>query len=195
MQGAWLAERTSLTIPKELTELGLDQALRRNLSERMRIDLSERVDLGAKDVNKRVDAFREIFTTQLGPPLGRIYKKSDWAVMQRKWSEIERMAEVANDKIERHLRAEVARTIAATADEWARAVGDVRSDLDREKIETLLLSQWKGKQRATRVNVQMFVKDLTWETLNDEAVRRKIEDAYPELRDTGLYKSRRAWAG
>lgn len=198
VQGAWLAEKTSLTIPEELTEVGLDQALRRTLSERMRIDLSERVDLGAKDVNKRVDAFREIFTTQLGPPLGRIYKKSDWAVMQRKWSEIKRMADAANDKIQRHLRAEVSRTITAAANEWARAIKKADSgakDLDAEKVQTLLLSQWKGKQRATRVRVQMFVKDLTWETLNDETVRQKIEDAYPELRDTGLYKSRQAWAG
>ena len=44
------------------------------------------------------------------------------------------------------------------------------------------------------MRVQLFVKDFTWGTLNDPAVRRKIEEAYPDICETGLYKSRRAWA-
>lgn len=44
------------------------------------------------------------------------------------------------------------------------------------------------------MKVELFVKDLTWATLNDPEVRHKIEEAYPDLRETGLYKSRRAWA-
>ena len=84
--GATLDKATTLAIPDELTELGLGTDLRNRLSERMRIDLSGTVDLGARDVNRRVDAFREIFTKQMGPPLGRVYKKSEREIMQIKWS-------------------------------------------------------------------------------------------------------------
>ena len=56
--GASLSGATTLAVPKELTELGLEADLRSRLSERMRIDLSGSVDLGVSEVNKRVDAFQ-----------------------------------------------------------------------------------------------------------------------------------------
>lgn len=197
--GASLSGTTTLTIPQEPTELGLEADLRNRLSERMRIDLSGSVDLGARDVNRRVDAFREIFTRQMGPPLGRIYKKNDWPIMQTKWAEIEILVESANDKIKRSMHAAVENTISAAAKDWAKAIDEnpiVKKQVpyDVEDIQKLLLTQWDRKQRATRMKVQLFVKDLTWATLNNPQVRKKIEDAYPELCATGLYKSRRAWA-
>ena len=197
--GASLASATTLTIPKQLTELGLESDLRDRLSEKMRIDLSGTIDLGAGDVNKRVDAFREIFTRQMGPPLGRIYKKSDWDVMHSKWIEIERLVQVANEKIGRSLHQAVQKIITDAARSWANAIARNRSVKNREsyteeKIRSLLNAQWDQKQRATAVKIHLFAKDLTWSTLNDPAVRCKIEEAYPELRETGLYQSRRAWA-
>ena len=197
--GASLSGTTTLAIPKELTELGLETDLRNRLSERMRIDLSGSVDLGARDVNRRVDAFREIFTRQMGPPLGRIYKKSDWPIMQTKWTEIEILVESANEKIKRSMHAAVENIILDAAKDWAKAIDEnpiVRKEVPYtvEDIHELLLAQWDRKQRATRMRVQLFVKDLTWATLNNPQVRKKIEDAYPELCATGLYKSRRAWA-
>ena len=197
--GASLSGTTTLAIPKELTELGLETDLRNRLSERMRIDLSGSVDLGARDVNRRVDAFREIFTRQMGPPLGRIYKKSDWPIMQTKWGEIDILVESANEKIRHSMHAAVENIIMDAAKDWAKAIDEnpiVRKEVPYtlEDIHELLLAQWDRKQRATRMRVQIFVKDLTWATLNNPQVRKKIEDAYPELCATGLYKSRRAWA-
>ncbi|MCY4503965.1 MAG: hypothetical protein OXE57_20765 [Alphaproteobacteria bacterium] len=197
--GASLSRTTTLAIPKELTELGLENDLRNRLSERMRIDLSSSVDLGARDVNRRVDAFREMFTRQLGPPLGRIYKKSEWLIMQTKWAEIEVLVESANEKIKRSMHAAVEKVIMDAAKDWAKAIDEnpnVKKQVSytTEDIHKLLLTQWDRKQRATRMRVQLFVKDLTWGTLNDQEVREKIEEAYPELCTTGLYKSRRAWA-
>lgn len=197
--GSSLSGISTLAIPKELTELGLETDLRNRLSERMRIDLSGSVDLGVRDVNKRVDAFREIFTRQMGPPLGRIYKKSDWPIMQSKWAEIEILVEAANEKIKRFMHAAVERIIMDAAKDWAKAIDDnpilkKQVSYTVEDIHNLLLAQWDRKQRATRVRVQMFVKDLTWATLNNQQVRAKIEEAYPDLCATGLYKSRCAWA-
>ena len=197
--GSSLSGTTTLAIPKELTELSLDTDLRNRLSERMRIDLSGIVDLGVRDVNRRVDAFREIFTTQMGPPLGRIYKKCDWPTMQSKWADIEILVESANEKIKRSLHAAVEKIIKDAASDWAKAIDDnpiVKNQVTytAEGIQDLLLAQWDRKRRATRVRVQLFVKDLTWATLNNQQVREKIEAAYPELCATGLYKSRRAWA-
>ena len=197
--GASLASFTTLAIPKELTELGLATDLRDRLSEKMRIDLSGTVDLGASDVNKRVDAFREIFTRQMGPPLGRVYKKTDWDVMQAKWSEIESLVQGANEKIRRSLHQAVQKIITDAAGRWANAIAQNPSvknygSYTEEKILLLLNEQWDQKQRATAVKVHLFAKDFTWATLNNPAVRRKIEEAYPELCETGLYQSRRAWA-
>ena len=196
--GASLASATTMAIPRDLTELGLETDLRARLSEKMRIDLSDKVDLGASDVNKRVDAFREIFTKQMGQPLGRIFKKGDWAVMQAKWAEIERLVQAANEKIRHSLHQAVEKTITDAATDWAKAISrnpnvKNRGSYTKDKVRSLLIAQWDQKQRATAVKVHLFAKDLTWATLNDPAVRRKIEEAYPELCETGLYQSRRAW--
>ena len=197
--GASLAESTTLAIPNELTELGLETDLRTRLSETMRIDLSDRVDLGARDVNRRVDAFREIFTKQMGPPLGRVYKKSEWDIIQIKWAEIERLVEMANEKIERSMDKAVDEIIADAAAGWANAIAEnPRANVQRRytahDIRSMLGKQWDQRKRAKRMRVQLFVKDFTWATLNDPEVRCKIEQAYPDIRETGLYKSRSAWA-
>ena len=196
--GASLSGSTTLAIPKELTELGLKADLRNRLSEKMRIDLSASVDLGARDVNRRVDAFREIFTRQMGAPLGRIFRKSEWTIMQKKWSEIERLVEAANEKIKRFMHTAVQTAITDAAKDWAKAISEnpaIESPCiyTEDRIRSLLEEGWDRKQRTTRMKVELFVKDLTWTTLNDPDVRRKIEEAYPDLRDTGLFKSRHAW--
>lgn len=195
--GATLSESTTLAIPKELTELGLAEELRNNLSEKMRIDLSDRVDLGASEVNKQVDAFRMIFTKQMGKPLGRIYKKSDWKVMQDKWKEINYLVDTANAKILQKLDNTVDRIIQEAAEEWERALyknsnTSSQPNYSVEEINRMLNQQWINKKRATKVKIEMFAKDLTWETLNDAEVKNKIADAYPELCETGLFKSRKA---
>ncbi len=81
---------------------------------------------------------------------------------------------------------------------WTNAINEnpivkKRVSYTVECIQHLLLAQWDQKQRATRMKVELFVKDLTWETLNNHQVREKIKKAYPELSETGLYKSRHAW--
>ena len=176
MTGSSLSGTTTLAIPKELTELGLETDLRNRLSERMRIDLSDGVDLGVRDVNRRVDAFREIFTKQMGLPLGRIYKKNDWPIMQSKWAEIEILVESANEKIKRSMHATIEKIIMDAAKDWAKAIDEnpiLKNQVPYtvEDIRNLLLAQWDRKQRATRVSVQLFVKDLTWATLNNQQVR------------------------
>ena len=190
--GASLSNATTLAIPKELTELGLENNLRDRLSERMRIDLRESVDLGVSRVNKRVDAFREIFTRQLGQPLGRIYKKSDWPIMQAKWKEIDSLVKSANDSIFESMDGEVTKILDEAAKEWSEAISVDGSRghvaYSHAKIKDLLTEQWNGKPRARHVELQMFAKDLTWATLNDENVREKINEAFPEICKTGLFK-------
>ena len=197
--GASLSKATTLAIPNYLTEVGLDQKLRNKLSEKMRIDLSYSVDLGVREVNKRVDAFREIFTRQMGPPLGRIYKKSDWPIMQSKWAEIDNLVQSANEKIDKSIRSAVEKVISDAAKDWANAIRENvntanEQEYSEECIKKIFLDQWKKKERATEVELKLFVKDLTWETLNDDQVRDKIEAAYPEICKTGLYTSRSAFA-
>lgn len=199
VDGANLPSGTNLTIPKELAELGLVDNLRRRLSEKMRIDLSGRIDLGDHDVNEHVNAFRTLYTRQMGAPLGRIYKKGDWDAMQSKWTDIEKMVAAANEKIQRSMRQEVQNILADSAKDWAESITNNNTVKDSDKyteddILKMLSTQWNQKHRSTTMKVHLFAKDFTWATLNSPGVRRKIEDTYPELRETGLYKSSPAWA-
>ena len=116
-----------------------------------------------------------------------------------KWSEIERLVEEANRKIERRMHKAVDEILADAAKDWAKAIAenpnvDVQGPYTEEEIRSMLSEQWDRRYHATRMRVQLFVKDFTWGTLNDPEVRRKIEEAYPDIRETGLYKSRSAWA-
>ena len=65
----------------------------------MQIDLSSTINLDARAVGRRVDAFRDTFTKQMG----RTYKQSELDMMQTKWAEIQRLVEEANEKIERFI--------------------------------------------------------------------------------------------
>ena len=197
--GASLADGTTLAVPKELTELGLEDSLRTRLTERIRIDLSDSVDLGAREVNRKVDAFRELFTHQMGPPLGRIFRKSEWDIMKKKWAEIDELVERSNEKIARSLDIAVQNVIEETARNWwqsasAQSNREFLEHYDEYRIRDLLRDSWDKKHRGTRVKIEMFTKDFTWSTLNDVEVRHKIEQAFPDLRETGLYLGRTAWA-
>ncbi len=200
--GASLSEAATLAIPKQLIEIGLAGAaddLRQYLSERMRIDLDENANLGVSAVTRRVESFKLIFTKKMGRPLGRIYKKSDWKIMQEKWRDIDREVEVANQKIHQNLGREVKKKIRDTAEKWEQALKNnlntpSQHQFNADEIESMLNENWINKKRPTEVKIEMFPKDLTWETLNDQNVRNKIEDAYPELRETGLYKSSKAYS-
>ena len=105
----------------------------------------------------------------------------------------------ANERISKFMHAAVEKIICDAAKNWAKAINEnpsvkMNGAYTFEKIYKLLMDQWDRKQRATQVSVQLYAKDLTWGTLNDQQVRSKIEEAYPELCATGLYKSRRAWS-
>ena len=89
--------------------------------------------------------------------------------------------------------------LAGAAKDWARAIQenpnvDVQGPYTEEEIRSMLSEQWDRRYHATRMRVQLFVKDFTWGTLNNPEVRRKIEEAYPDIRATGLHNSRSAWA-
>ena len=195
LTGSSLSKSTTLSIPDELIELGLEENLRSQLSETMRIDLSKYVELGAQEVNKRVDAFREIFTRQMGQPLGRIYKKSDWKTMQTKCDEINVLVANANTRILKYLDSAANKVIEDTAEIWFDAIKtrNPSSNYTKERVNKLLREQWYKKKRTTRMNFEMFTKDLTWETLKDEAIRRRIEEEFPDIRKSGLYKKMNAW--
>ena len=195
LTGSSLSKSTTLSIPDELVELGLEENLRSQLSETMRIDLSKNVELGAQEVNKRVDAFREIFTRQMGQPLGRIYKKSDWKTMKTKRDEINVLVANANTRILKYLDSAANKVIEDAAEIWFDAIKtrSPSSNYTKERVNILLRKQWYKKKRTTRLKFEMFTKDLTWETLKDESIRRRIEEEFPDIRKIGLYKKMSAW--
>jgi len=194
LTGSSLAKSTTLSIPKELTEIGLDKDLRRLLSERMQIDLSDSVDLGVKKVNKLVEAFREIFTKKMKKPLGRIYLKKDWEIMKRKSNEINKLIEEVNKDILNKIEDAVNQQIEDAAKKWFESRYSTTSNksthLTKDQIIELLKNQWVNHIRPKKVKLDLFPKDLTWETLNDEEVKKTIEEEFPDIRDTGLYKTR-----
>ena len=118
--------------------------------------------------------------------------------MKTKWAEMERLVKKANKKIERRMHKAVDEILTGAAKDWAKAIHehpkvDVQGPYTEEEIRLMLSEQWDRRHHATRMRVQLLVKDFTWGTLNDPEVRRKLEEAYPDIRETGLYKSRSAW--
>ncbi|MCY4265589.1 MAG: hypothetical protein OXE78_12150 [Gammaproteobacteria bacterium] len=181
--GASLSKQTTVSVPKELIELGLEDNLRNRLSEKMRIDLRDKVDLGARDVNHLVDTFKEEFTQQLRRPLGRMFKKSEWNIMEKKLKEINEFVDIANDKIKGNLRTAVSNMIREISENWVKAIEkNPNKELQRlypkDKIYKLLEKNWDIKKRATKMEVKISKKDLTSETLKE--YESMICDAYPE---------------
>ncbi len=188
LKGSKLSKSTRLQIPQEFIELDLEENLRRQLSQSMIIDLSDYVDLGVQKINKKVEAFREIFTVQLGRPLGRIFRKKDWEIMQRKADEINDLVNSVNPKIKEKLKFAARKTIKKAAYHWYNAInGKTNENYSLYDVEEMFLSQWNNRLSATQVKFDLFVKDLTWETLNNTNVREEIEKAFPDICKTGLY--------
>ncbi len=193
LTGARLSEKMTLTVPNEFKGIGLEDNLKKRLRETLQLDITDKVDLGAKDVNRRVDAFREIFTKNVGKPMGRIYKKSEWSVMKSKWDEIEKLVQTANTKIPSSLDDAVNDAINTIATDYAKVPKLENSGWTVDKIENTLKKQLH-QQKPAQMKLELVRKDLTWDMLNDGKVQQKIIEIYPELEGTGLFQSRKAYA-
>ena len=195
--GASLGEGTRLTIPSELVERGLGETeLRAHINESFKINLDDEVDTGVREINSRVDAIRTLYTRQLGPPHGRIYRKRHREEIDAHLHDLDGEVKQANEKLEQKIQSAVEKKLNDLAKTYSgQTVQNARS-LPKDEILCLLHQAWNKsrKTRPRKVKLEVTFKDLTWESLRNPDLRATIVDQFPELRNSKLYKEQTAHA-
>ena len=194
LTGSSLAKSTTLSIPKEYIEIGLNENARKQLTEKLRLDLSKHVDIGVPHVKNLVDAFRKTFTRKLGKPIGRVYRKKDWETMEKELSTINNHIDEANRNINKILKKAVEHEINEYATKWFESNSSKTQENTKDKLIEILNKRWEKQSRPTKLELECITKDLTWVTLNDENIQNQIELEYPEICETGMFKSKIAYS-
>ena len=198
LAGSSLGKGARLKIPPALVERGLgEHELRKRINESVRIDLDEEADTGVREINERLNAIRTLYTRQLGAPHGRIYRKRQKEELERHLEDLRRETVRANrflaDKIETALR----RQLDELAETYSRQTHQgPLPELNKEKMSRLLLEAWHdaGAARRREVKLEVTFKDLTWETLQEPALKKRLVEQFPELENSPLYREHQAHA-
>ncbi len=192
LAGASLATGARLRIPNELVERGLgENELRTRINESVRIDLDEEVDTGVRAINERLNAIRTLYTRQLGEPHGRIYRKRQRQELDRHLEDLNGEINRANAALEQRIDAAVRKQLHALAETYSQqAAQGALPELTREDISRMLFEAWNeaGAARPRKVTLEVTFKDLTWETLQDGALKQRILEQFPDLEDSALYR-------
>ena len=194
--GASRAEGPRLKIPNELVERGLGESeVRKRINESVRIDLEDEVDTSVREINARVKAIRLLYTRSLGEPHGRIYRKRQRKELDGHLNDLKREIAKANSELGEKIETAFKRRIDDLAETYSSqtAQGEL-PELNKETISRLLHKAWtrRGAVRRGEIKLEVTFKDLTWETLQDEALRHRIIDQFPDLEQSMLYREYRA---
>ena len=196
LAGSSLATGARLKIPNELVERGLGEAeLRNRINESVRIDLDEEVDTGVREINERLNAIRKLYTRQLGEPHGRIYRKRQKQELDRHCDDLEHEINRANTTLERKIDAAIRQQIDDLAETYSQqAAQGVEPKLTKDQIREKLLDAWEeaGEARPRKVTLEATFKDLTWDTLQEEGLRQRVLELFPDLKNSALYRELRA---
>ena len=192
LAGASLATGARLRIPDALVERGLGESeLRTRINESVRIDLDEEVDTGVRAINERLNAIRILYTRQLGEPHGRIYRKRQRQELDRHLKDLNDEIDHANAALEHRIEAAVRKQLDYLAETYSRQeLQDARPELTKDDISRMLFKAWNeaGATRPRKVTLEVTFKDLTWETLQDGALKQRILEQFPDLEDSALYR-------
>ncbi len=192
LAGASLATGARLKIPNELVERGLgENQLRARINESVRIDLDEEVDTGVRAINERLKAIRTLYTRQLGEPHGRIYRKRHRQELDRHLGDLCGEIAQANAALGQGIEAAVKKQLDDVAIYYSQqAAQGALPKLTREDISRMLFNAWKeaGAARPRKVTLEVTFKDLTWETLQDGALKQRILEQFPDLENSALYR-------
>lgn len=190
--GASLATGARLRIPNALVERGLGESeVRKRINESVRIDLDKEVDTGVRAINERLNAIRTLYTRQLGEPHGRIYRKRHREELEGHFENLKGEIHHANAALGRRIEAAVKKQLASVATSFSQqSTFAPLPELTEREIRELLFRAWNeaGSARPRKVTLDVTFKDLTWETLQDEALKRRILEQFPDLKDSELYR-------
>ena len=190
--GASLATGVQLTVPSELVERGLSgNTVRERIRESVRIDLEEEVDTGVGEINERLKAILKLYTRQLGEPHGRIYRKRQRKELDAHFDDLRKEIERANSTLAGKIEAVVRKRIDELVETYtSQTANDAAPKITREEAGRLLNDAWRkaGGTRRRTVKLEVTYKDLTWETLQDQHLRARIVEGFPDLRDSWLYR-------
>ena len=192
LAGASFATGARLRIPDALVERGLgENELRTRINESVRIDLDEDVDTGVRAINERLNAIRTLYTRQLGEPHGRIYRKRQRLELDRHLEDLNGEIDQANAVLGQRIEAAVRKQLDDLAETYSQqAAHGTLPELTKEDISRLLFKAWNeaGAARPRKVTLEVTFKDLTWETLQDGALKQRILEQFPDLENSALYR-------
>ena len=198
LAGASLGKGARLKIPNELVERGLgENEIRKRINESVKIDLEEEVDTGVREINERVNAIRTLYTRQLGEPHGRIYRKRQRMELEGHLDDLKREIARANSLLGEKIDAALRRQLDDLAETYSRQTAQgTAPELTKDHIGRLLREAWHeaGAARPREVMLEVTFKDLTWDTLQDGALKERIVGQFPELENSTLYREYRAHA-
>ena len=190
--GSSLATGARLRIPKELVERGFgENELRTRINESVRIDLDEEVDTGVRAINERLNAIRTLYTRQLSKPHGRIYRKRQRQELDRHFEDLNREIDQANAVLEQKIEMAVSKQLDDLAESYSRqAAPDALPKLTKDDISRMLFEAWNeaGAARPRKVTLEVTFKELTWETLQSDALKDRILQQFPDLENSALYR-------
>lgn len=196
--GASLGKGARLKVPEELVERGLgENELRQRINESVKIDLEEEADTGVREINERLNAIRALYTRQLGEPHGRIYRKRQRQELEDHLRDLKWEIAQANSTLGEKFDAALRKQLDDLAETYSRqTVRATLPELTKEEMSQLLLKAWHeaGAARRREVKLEVTFKDLTWETLQDDALRERIVQQFPELERSTLYREYQAHA-
>ena len=192
LAGASLATGARLRIPNALVERGLgENELRTRINESVRINLDEEVDTGVRAINERLNAIRTLYTRQLGEPHGRIYRKRQRLELDRHLEDLNVEIDQANAELGQRIEAAVRKHLDDLAETYSQqAAQGALPELTKEDISGMLFKAWNeaGAARPRKVTLEVTFKDLTWETLQDGALKQRILEQFPDLENSALYR-------
>ena len=169
--------------------------MRKRINESVKINLEDEVDTGVREINARVNAIRTLYTRQLGEPHGRIYRKRQRTELQGHLDDLEREITRANSTLGEKIESALKRQLDDLAETYSSQTAQRElPELNKEAMSRLLHKAWdeSGAVRRGEVKLEVTFKDLTWETLQDEALRQRIIDQFPDLEQSMLYREYRA---
>ena len=196
LAGASLGKGARLKIPNELVERGLgEHEMRKRINESVKINLEEDVDTGVREINERVNAIRTLYTRQLGEPHGRIYRKRQRKELEGHIKDLRKEITRANSALKDKIETALKKQLDDLAETYARqTTRGVLPEMNKERMSELLHKAWHeaGAVRRREVELEVTFKDLTWETLQNAPMRKRIVEQFPDLKNSTLYREYRA---
>ena len=197
-------QRHKLTIPKVIQSRGVGDELEGRL--RTTFDLIDKdANVSSKALDKELREIRDKFTRSLGQRHGRIIRKGALPRLEERLGDLRKKIEGHQESIKGELENVLAKSkeqvvtyylpliSANPPDELYGIFGEPKEDDIKSWLEAALSAAFpKADSLIKKIQLEVFYKDVTFDTLNRDDFLETIKAAYPEVNWDKTYKEFRA---